>query len=147
MSFTSPPPTRRLCWHFLLAIVGMTVGIYTDLSSLENRAFGADEPTTVQLTVDYGDGVLKQFTRLEWKEGMTVLAAVQQAAKHPRGIKPAVQGSGELTLLIAIDELKNEGNGKNWLYRVNGKLGDRSCGIMQLKAGDSVTWQFSEDMP
>jgi hypothetical protein len=111
-------------------------------------ALAADAETkTVQLIVDYGDGSQKHFTKLEWKEGLTVLAALQQAAKHPRGIKPSVQGSGEFALVISIDELKNEGNGKNWLYRDNGKLADKSCGIQKLNAGDVVTWQFSADMP
>jgi hypothetical protein len=110
--------------------------------------FAADAETkTVQLIVDYGDGSQKHFTKLEWKDGLTVLAALQQAAKHPRGIKPSVQGSGEFAHLNSIDELKNEGNGKNWLYRVNGKLADKSCGIQKLNAGDVVTWQFSADMP
>ena len=117
------------------------------VSPLTSLPAADPEQKPVQLIVDYGDGVRKQFTKLEWKEGMTVLAALQQAAKHPRGIKPATQGSGEFTLLISIDELKNEGNGKNWLYRVNGKLADKSCGIQKLSAGDVVTWQFSADMP
>ncbi len=131
-------PSRRILL-ICFASLALAVPIYSSAAEPETK--------TVQLIVDFGDGVQKHFTKLEWKDGMTVLAAVQQAAKHSRGIKPAVQGSGEFTLLISIDDLKNEGNGKNWLYRVNGKLADKSCGIQKLSAGDIVTWQFTADMP
>lgn len=107
----------------------------------------AAEPATVQLIVDYGDGVLKQFPRLSWQEKQTVLDTLALAVKHPRGIKVATQGKGELTLVLAIDDLKNEGRGKNWVYRVNGKLADRSCGVFEVQAGDAIEWKFSGEMP
>jgi uncharacterized protein DUF4430 len=103
----------------------------------------ADEPSkTVQLTIDYGDGVQKVFRNLEWKERMTVLDALQLAAKHPRGIKFSHRGSGATAFVTSIDEQTNEGAGRNWLYEVNGKPANKSCGVWELKAGDSVLWQF-----
>ncbi len=99
---------------------------------------------TVKLVVDYGDGVQKQLTALTWTKEMTVFTALEALAKHPRGVKITHQGKGETLLVTAIDELKNEGRGRNWLYEVNGKLGDRSCAVMPLKAGDSVLWRFGK---
>ncbi|MFN0021231.1 MAG: DUF4430 domain-containing protein [Pirellulaceae bacterium] len=99
---------------------------------------------TIKLAVDFGDGVQKQFTALPWTKEMTVLAALEAAAKHPRGIKITHQGKGETLLVTAIDELKNEGRGRNWLYEINGKLGDRSCAVMPIKGGDSVLWRFGK---
>ena len=107
----------------------------------------AEEPSAplkaVKLTIDYGDGVQKTFVELPWKDGLTVFAALQSAAKHPRGIKVAHQGSGATTLVTAIDDLKNEGRGRNWLFEVNGKLGEKSCAISELKPGDAVLWRFA----
>jgi len=103
---------------------------------------GAKE--AVKLVVDYGDGVQKVFASIPWTKETTVFAALEAAAKHPRGIKIAHQGKGETLLVTAIDDLKNEGRGRNWLYEVNGKLGDRSCAVMSLKAGDSVLWRFGK---
>lgn len=105
----------------------------------------AAEPT-VSLTVDYGDGVEKKFTALAWKEGLTVLDALSAAAKHPRGVKIDRRGNGELAFVTAIDDVKNDG-GKNWLYFVNEKAADRSCGIYALKSGDAVVWKFTAEMP
>lgn len=106
-------------------------------------ALQAAEPAkTVKLTIDYGDGVQKVFSELAWKEGLTVFAALGQAAEHPRGIKLTHQGQGATTLVTAIDDLKNEGRGRNWVYDVNGKLADRGCGVWELQAGDAVLWRF-----
>ena len=96
----------------------------------------------VKVVVDYGDGVQKHFTSIPWKEEMTVFTALEAAGKHSRGVKITHQGKGETVLVTAIDDLKNEGRGRNWLYEVNGKLGDRSSAVMPLKAGDSVLWRF-----
>jgi hypothetical protein len=97
---------------------------------------------SVKLTIDFGDGVHKVFVALPWQEKMTVFSALQAAEKHPRGIKLSHRGTGERVLVTAIDDLKNEGSGKNWLYEVNGKLADRSAGIYELSAGDAVLWRF-----
>src|SRR5262245_27073490 len=103
----------------------------------------ANEPAkTVKATVDYGDGVQKVFQSLEWKEGLTVLGALEEAAKHPRGIKFEHRGSGETAFVTSIDELKNEGAGRNWTYQVNGKRADKSCGVWVLRAGDEVVWLY-----
>ena len=99
---------------------------------------------TVKLTIDFGDGVQKTFLALAWNKDSTAFSALETAAKHPRGIKFTHQGKGATLLVTAIDELKNEGRGRNWLYEVNGKLGDRSSAVMPLKAGDSILWRFGK---
>jgi hypothetical protein len=99
---------------------------------------------SVQLTIDYGDGVQKVFRELAWKEGMTVLDALEAAAKHPRGIKSAHRGSGATAFVTGIDDLKNEGSGRNWTYEVNGKKANKSCGVWTLQEGDSIVWKFAK---
>ena len=139
------PPTRRL---LILACLLALLACSPVVGGGQSRAEPPKEPEaakeTIKLAIDYGDGVQKQFTTLPWTKDMTVLAALEAAAKHPRGIKFAHQGKGETLLVTAIDELKNEGRGRNWLYEINGKLGDRSCAVMPIKAGDSVLWRFGK---
>ncbi len=99
---------------------------------------------TVRLIIDYGDGVQKTFQRIEWKEKLTVFAALQAAAKHPRGIKPEHSGSGDSIFIKAIDDCENEGQGgRNWRYSVNGESGRTSAGIAEVKAGDEIVWRFA----
>jgi hypothetical protein len=104
----------------------------------------ASAADTVKLVIDYGDGVEKHFTQLAYKKDMTVLDAVRTAEKHAHGIKAEVRSSGSTAFLTQIDDVKNQGSGKNWVYRVNDKLGDRSIGIHKLQAGDAVLWRFQE---
>lgn len=104
----------------------------------------ADKPETVGLVIDYNDGVEKHFTTIAWKPGMTVMDAMLAAKEHPRGIRFEHKGKRATALLTKIDDVENEGSGRNWLYRVNGMPGDRSIGIYELKAGDAVLWKFDK---
>jgi len=104
----------------------------------------ADEAKPVVLIIDYGDGVQKHFTKLVWRNEMTVLDAMLAAQAHPRGVRFEHQGSAATALLTRIDDVKNEGRGRNWLFRVNGKLADRSFGIVPLQPGDTILWRFEE---
>lgn len=110
----------------------------------------AEPKQSVKLVIRYGDGVEKHFTALEWREGMTVLDAMKAAQDHPRGIKFEYAGKGEKAFLSSIDGVSNEGDGRNWIYRVNGEKGDRSFAIKTIAAGDVVDWTFgplSDDKP
>ncbi len=105
----------------------------------------ADDPDAeyVRLVVDFGDGVEKHFTQLDWRDKMTVFDAMQSARQHPRGISFVHRGKGATLLLTQIDDVKNQGSsGKNWIYRVNSKVGDRSIAIYPVKSGDTILWKF-----
>src|SRR5687768_11076287 len=125
-----PPSTRHLVGAFLLFMLACSASFSASTAAAEPAQKQEAAKETVKLVVDYGDGVQKQFAALPWTKETTVLAALEAAAKHPRGINFTHQGKGETVLVTAIDDLKNEGRGRNWLYEVNGKLGDRSCAVM-----------------
>jgi hypothetical protein len=72
------------------------------------------------------------------------VCSARGGGKTSAGIKFVHQGTGERILITAIDDLKNEGRGSNWLYEVNGKLADKSAGIYELSAGDAVLWRFGK---
>ena len=119
------------------------------LASLAGFVSSAEPKTesnkTVSLTFDYADGVEKRFKQIPWRKGMTVLDVMKYAKKHARGITYNQSGSGSIAFIKQIDDLKNQGRrGKNWVYRVNNKLGDTSFAIYALKAGDAVLWKFDK---
>lgn len=100
---------------------------------------------TVELVIDFGDGFEKRYPALPWKESQTVLDVLGQAKSHRHPISFKQQGSGGSAFLVAIDDVENEGGGsgaKNWTYKVNGKLANRSFAIRALEAGDVVLWKF-----
>lgn len=108
-------------------------------------AAAAPAKAAVRLIVDYGDGVQKHFTALDHAAGMTVHDALLAARAHPRGIKIDVSGKGETAFLHAIDDLKNQGTGKdkkNWQFFVNDAFGTKGMGVTPLKPGDTVRLVF-----
>lgn len=63
-------------------------------------------------------------------------------------VKFESSGSGETAFVKAIDGVENEkAAGDNWTFKVNGKLGDRSSGVFELKPGDDVVWRFGAYAP
>ena len=90
--------------------MGVVSGLLVFASEPISGAAAADSaPPTVRLVIDYGDGVQKHFTKLPWKEGATVLDALQGAANHRRGIEFKHRGTGATAFVTQIDDLKNEG--------------------------------------
>jgi hypothetical protein len=116
----------------------------------ENGAAAATKPPanstkTVELVIDFGDGVQKRFADIGWKESMTVLDVLRAAQQHSHGISFSAHGSGETTMVTKIDDETNQEGAtgaKNWIFRINGRLGDESCGIAAVRAGDNVLWKF-----
>jgi Domain of unknown function (DUF4430) len=100
---------------------------------------------TVEMVIDYGDGVQVRFTALGWKEKMTVLDAVTTAGAHAHGVKATLRGSGATAFVTQFGDLKNEGGGeksRNWLYSVNNAEGEVSAGAATVKPGDVILWRF-----
>ena len=129
--------SRRVC-IITIVLIGAFAGGH----------LGADDaqPTRklVRLVVDYGDGVQKHFTELAWRDEMTVLDAMTAAGKHPRGIQFKYRGRGATAFLTEIDDLENEGRGRNWIFSVNEKMAERSFAVVSLKPGDTILWKFGE---
>jgi hypothetical protein len=130
-------------WLLWLLVSHFAVCVSASGFAAEGPAEKAASPV-VQVTIDYADGVQKHFSHLGWKRGMTVLDAMLAADQHPRGIAIVHRGKGATALLTRIDDVENEGAGRNWVYRVNGKLADRSMGVYELQSGDTVLWKFEK---
>lgn len=102
-----------------------------------------EEQNAIRLIFDYSDGAQKVLTRTPWKSKMTLGEAMDLAAAHKHGVKFTRRGRGSTAFVEKIDDLKNQGaKGPNWIFRVNGKLGDKSYAITPVKPGDTVLWKF-----
>lgn len=138
-------PTRPFLG--LLAVACTTLAAWSWLSAAQEALAPRTAP---RLVVDYGDGVEKHFTQLDFNPGGTVLDLLIQADKHPRGLDVKYRGRGETAFVVAIDGLAGEGAGRdsrNWMFFVNDKPADRSCGIMQIEENDHVVWKFAAFRP
>ncbi len=131
----------RVLWFWLWGALVMTTAMAD-----EPPQVGADPgSSTVCLTIDYGDGAQKRYPEVPHEARMTVATALRYAKAHPRGIDYQLQGQGATSLLKQIDDVKNQGgSGRNWIYRINGKLGKTSFALAPLQPGDVVLWKFDE---
>ncbi len=56
--------------------------------------------------------------------------------------------SGGTAFIVSIGGVENEKSlGDNWVYRVNGQLGDKSAGLFQVQPGDTIEWSFGKYEP
>jgi hypothetical protein len=127
----------------LAAFILAATIIWGGVATAQNGAPSEAKPQ-LRLIIDYGDGAQKHFVGFAWREGLTVLDLLKAADRHPHGIDIEYRGQGATAFLTKIDDLENEGSGKNWIFRVNGKLADRSFAVFELKRGDTILWKFGE---
>jgi hypothetical protein len=140
-------PIAGVCgWRLNELAVALATILVAATMLTGGREASAAEPVrkTVTLVIDYADGVEKHFRELPWKAGTTVLDVMQAAQRHPRGIQFVYRSSGETAFLTQIDELKNEGGGRNWIFSINGEVGKRSFAASEIKAADRVVWKFTQ---
>ena len=74
---------------------------------------------------------------------LDTLQAAPKTCSH--GISFSAHGSGETAMVTKIDDVANQGpatDSKNWIFRINGRLGDESCGLAKVRPGDTVLWKF-----
>lgn len=124
----------------LIVATGPSLGPADDTTQQDS----SKPKTLLRLVIDYGDGVQKHFTQLEYTSGMTVWNLLEAAQKHPRGIQVKSRGKDDTLLVTAIDGQANEGgtSSRNWIFRVNDELGERSAGITPVQAKDVITWRY-----
>ena len=86
-----------------------------------------------------GDSI---FDAIAWREGMTV--ADLNAKRAGNDLKLDVRGIGRSRRFLRhLDGVANEGaDGRNWMYNVNGKPGDRSFAVYELRARRSSLVDF-----
>jgi len=143
VSFTFLPTRRNHLIHILVFLITL-FSMHPGTKHAQGEEDPASKPRTVELIIDFGDHFRKHYTDLTWSKGMTVKDVLQAASKHPRGIRFEYRGKGKTAFLISIDKLKNEGRGRNWVYRVNKKLGDRSFADFVVQPGDAILWTFGK---
>ena len=135
----------------LAGAVGLTFGLLTvvfgmagcDSKPVDSSATSSSVGT-VKLLIDFG----KRRQNISVDVPCSVDSTVYQILERARNIADLEfykSGAGETTFVRSIDGIENEGaNGDNWIFRVNGKLGDKSSGIFPVQPGDRVEWSLGD---
>jgi hypothetical protein len=113
----------------------------TDSGEAANGSLPPAAGKAVTLRIDFGDGNQQTYEPIAWRDGMTVRDLTRETRRDK--LKLDVRGTGSSAFLHNLDGVENEGaEGRNWLYSVNGKPGDKSFAIFELEPGDEVLWTF-----
>ncbi|MFL9912795.1 DUF4430 domain-containing protein [Paraburkholderia sp. RL17-337-BIB-A] len=76
--------------------------------------------------------------------GVTTAFDLLTASGVAPSLNPQWEGSGAGLYVTGLGGVmaNQDGNGYWWVYLVNGKMPDVSCGIDVLASGDSVAWDY-----
>jgi hypothetical protein len=107
-----------------------------------NSAELSREIGTVTLEVDFGADKRSKSIDVVCSPESTVLLSLERA-QNMKKLKVDFRGTGETAFVTSIGGVENMGSeGKNWIFRVNDKLGDKSAGVYPVKPGDKISWSY-----
>lgn len=123
----------------ILLVTGCDSGPKIKTSDDPKREIG-----TVDLVVDFGEEKEPVEVSAVCSEDSTVLSVLERA-HNMKKLDLKFRGKGETAFVESIDGIGNQGaGGKNWIYRVNGKMGDKSAGLFEVDPGDKVSWNYGK---
>ena len=95
---------------------------------------------TVALTIDYSNGAQKHFSSIPWKEGLTVLEAIQAIEGIPpkASITFGSDRSGHVLGLVIDEVPPKDGPTSEWVIWVNDKS-------FQSRLGTETSFRFDPD--
>ena len=147
LSSTLPPN----CFNKRLAALLLVVlGVSSALAISEVRAQSPTQLTVMdKLRLKIVSGEEKQMFEIESSEKLkTVSDLLKHVAEANESFKYKSRGSGRTFFITEINGQKNEGaRGRNWIYTVNGKRGNKSAGLFEIKAGDEIEWNLKRYRP
>ncbi|MFK7769902.1 MAG: DUF4430 domain-containing protein [Mariniblastus sp.] len=99
---------------------------------------------TVDLEINFNSDKRTISASVPCSADSTVFTVLERA-QNLGDVKFESRGSGETAFVNSIGGVENAGaSGDNWVYRVNGELGDKSCGVYSVKPGDKIEWRFGK---
>lgn len=127
----------------LVMIAGMTGCDSSRPAGTASTATGHSSGTA-QLVIDFGGRRKNISVDVPCSANSTVFQILERA-RNMSDLEFNVSGSDETTFVRSIDGIENEGaEGDNWVFRVNDKLGDSSCGVFPVRPGDHVLWALGD---
>ena len=99
---------------------------------------------TVDLEVNFNSDKRAVSVKIPCSSDSTVFS-IMERARNLGDLKFESSGSGETAFIKSIGGVENGGaTGDNWIYRINGELGDTSVGVCELKPGDKIQWRLGK---
>jgi len=103
---------------------------------------------TVQVEIVFGsnrEGIQSQVDCMSDSTVYSVLQAASDKGGFAFESTGLLQGDKFINSIGGVDNLAS--GGSNWIYRVNGVLGDKGAGVFSVKPQDRVVWSFGKYEP
>jgi hypothetical protein len=106
----------------------------------------SNEKQTVNISIVGDRGTILSSTKVEIKEGNTVLDVTLSILKQ-KGIPISVRGSGSSAYVEGIDNLFEFDHGplSGWTAKRNDTILDQSSDAIQVKNGDTIQWIYTSN--
>ncbi len=131
-----------MTFYKTIAILSLIALCVAGCDSSATKVGATREIGTVTLDVNFGTEKSSLSIDVVCSPESTVLLSLERA-QNMKKLKVKFRGSGETAFVTSIGGVENEGaDGKNWIFRVNDQLGDKSAGIYSVKPGDKISWSF-----
>ncbi len=120
----------------ILLIISIVILIITSNTS----ELFAQKTEYITIEVNYGDEKETKTKKIEWKEGMTALEALQYSStvtSHPVSI---------FVFVTSIDGVVGKRGKTAWYYKINRESAEELAINTKIKAGDVITWIYKKDI-
>jgi hypothetical protein len=136
--------TKRSGQIFALGIVCIACLLMT-IAATEAATVGVADPIVLKITMD---DETAEFEMTAFDGDLSIADIMKKIAETEKEFRYKSRGRGDTFFVTEINGRKNEGaRGRNWIFKVNGKLGNKSAGSFKIKAGDKVEWNFQKYQP
>lgn len=150
MRFPHITPVRMYLSAIIIALlIGFGLGALVFRKTLIVKQGTADNPaavSSVNLMIDYGNGIVRNWNTVSWHEAMSVMDLVDLVASTGaiKLEKETVEGSKYR--VGSIDDMKNDSSvGRRWQYWVNNTYEPRVASKYYLKPGDLVILIYAKE--
>jgi hypothetical protein len=101
---------------------------------------------SIQIVGDKQHSAILSAQSVPFKDGDTVLDIITRCLKG-KSIQYEYSGALATAYVKGIDNLYefDDGPRSGWMFKVNGRFGDKSAGGYPVKAGDSIVWLYTID--
>ncbi len=129
---------------FVAVVLVFSVGCDQSETAVVKGTGGKTVSGSAQLEIDFQSEQKNIKMEVPCSADATVLSVLSHA-RDSGGLVFESRGEGEMAFVTSIGGVENQrSDGDNWVYRVNGQLGDKSCGVFSVKPGDRVLWVFGK---
>ena len=111
-----------------------------DVPTAAESRQGEPGMSTVALTIDYSNGAHKHFSSIPWKEGLTILGAIQASEEIVPGVTISFGSDrvGHVLKLVIDGSPREDGPASEWVVWVNAKP-------FQGRLGTETSFRFKPD--